>query len=467
MRLQFLGATQNVTGSRFLLETPGARVLVDCGLYQERDLRYRNWDPFPVPPASLTAVLLTHAHLDHCGYLPRLVRDGFRGPVHATAASGEIARILLEDAARLQEEDAAFKIRRHERERRRGPRPVVPLYTQADAEACCKHLAPVAYREPVPVAEGVTATFHDAGHILGSASVQVRFRAGRDERSIVFSGDVGRWNRPILEDPEPCPAADYVVVESTYGDRLHETAEDIAARLAAIITSTRARGGNVLVPSFAIERAQEVLYHLNELLQADRIPHLTVFVDSPMAATITELYEQHPELMDEEMRAMLQARHSPFRFPGLTMVRSVEESKGINHIQGTVVIIAGSGMCTGGRIKHHLVNNISRRESTVLFVGYQAAGTLGRLILDGVPEVRILGETRAVRARIEQIHGFSAHADRDELLRWLGSPRPHPSRRVFVTHGEPAAAHSFAEQLERQTRWPTAVPKYGEDVVLA
>jgi metallo-beta-lactamase family protein len=466
IRLKFLGAAENVTGSRYLLETGGTRLLIDCGLYQERDLNARNWEPFPVPPASINAVLLTHAHLDHCGYLPRLTRDGFRGAVYGTAATAEIAKIALLDSARIQEEDAAFKQKRHAREERKGPHPEIALYGPGDVETCCRHLEPVVCDRPLQVGEGVEAIFVGAGHILGATSILVRVRDGAAARTIVFSGDIGRWDRPILRDPVPCPPADYVVMESTYGDRVHEGTEAIADRLASAITATRQRGGNIIIPSFAIERLQDVLYYLNALLQADRIPHLMVFADSPMAVSVTEVFERHADEFDDEMRRLLRERQSPFHFPGLKMVRTPDESKAINHIQGTVVVIAGSGMCTGGRIKHHLVNNIARPESTVLFVGYQAVGTLGRLIVDGLKNVRILGQTYPVRAQIEQLHGFSAHADRNELLRWLAGGNGLAPRRVFVTHGEPEAAAQFAATIRKERNWATTVPKYGEEAVL-
>jgi len=465
VKLSFMGAAQNVTGSRYLVEAGDLRFLVDCGLYQERELRGRNWDPFTVPPDSLDFVLLTHAHLDHCGLLPKLAREGFRGRVYCTAATAEIARIMLLDSAKLQEEDAEFKRRRHEREGRRGPYPEVPLYNQEDAEAALPLFSPVHYDEPVALGDGVEATFHDAGHILGSSSIEVAVSHNGERRTIVFSGDVGRWDKPILRDPDPVEEADYVVVESTYGDRLHPASPDIGEQLCEVVASTREAGGNLVIPSFALERAQEVLYHLNNLLIEDRIPHVVVFLDSPMAVGVTGVFEHHPELFDEEMIGLIRERRSPFDFPGLTMVRTVDESKAINHITGTVVIIAGSGMCTGGRIKHHLVSNISRPESTVLFVGYQAMGTLGRQIVDGDKEVRILGQSYPVRARIAQISGFSAHADRDGLLRWLSALHRAP-RHLFVTHGETEVARHFGELVREKMGWDTSVPAYRDGVVL-
>jgi metallo-beta-lactamase family protein len=457
--LNFLGAARNVTGSRYLLEYDGKRIMIDCGLYQERDLRSRNWDTFQVPPGSIDAILLTHAHLDHCGMLPRLVKKGFKGKVHATGATLEIARIALMDSAHLLMEDAEFKKRRHELEDRRGPYPEEPLYTTKDALDCFPLLEGVEYDKPLALGYGLEAVFHDAGHILGSSMVELRATREGEKRKIIFSGDIGRWDKPILKDPTVFEEADYVVMESTYGDRLHEDRKDIDTALEDVIQSTRKRGGNVVIPSFAIERAQEVLYRLNTLLLDDRIPHMMVFIDSPMAVRVTEVFKRHHELYDQEMRELVSEGHSPFRFPSLKMVGSVHESKSINHIKGTVVIIAGSGMCTGGRIKHHLVNNITRPQSTILFVGYQAVGTLGREIVDGAQEVRILGKTYPVKARITQIHGFSAHADRGELLRWASGIKEAP-RHVFITHGEPEASESFSEYLGGRTGWPVSVPHY-------
>ena len=463
--MRFLGAARNVTGSKFLVEANGLRVLVDCGLYQERDLRARNWEEFPVAPDSIDAVLLTHAHLDHCGLLPKFVREGFRGKIYCTAATAEIARIILLDAAHLQEEDAEFKRRRHEREGRKGPYPEIPLYRTEDAQKVFPLFRTLDYRQPVQLSEAVRATFYNAGHVIGSAMIMLNINEKGKETSILFSGDVGRKGKPILTDPTTFERADYVLVESTYGDRVHEPFPHIEERLAEIINTTKQAGGNVIIPSFALERSQEVLYHLNELLLADKIPHLLVFLDSPMAIRITEVFREHPELFDTEMIERLRQHSSPFDFPGLKMTETTEESKSINHIRGTVIVIAGSGMCTGGRVKHHLVNNITREESTVLFVGYQAVGTLGRIIVDGADEVRILGQKYPVRARIVQLHGLSAHADRDELFEWLSALKESP-KDVFVIHGEPDSANSFRDFITEKTGWSVSVPDYNDEVVL-
>ena len=467
LRLRFLGAAQNVTGSCFLLEINDARIMVDCGLYQEREFKSRNWAPFLVEPASVDAVLLTHAHLDHCGLLPKLVRDGFRGKIYCTEATAEITQITLLDSAHLQEEDAEIKKWRHDREGRKGPFPEVPLYTVDDAKASLPLFSPVKYEEPLFIGNGnqIKVTFCDAGHVLGSSMIKVGLQAGGEKRNLVFSGDIGRWHRPIVQDPTSIDEVDYLVVESTYGDRVHEAVADIGNRLADIINATHRAGGNIVVPSFALERSQEMLYYMNQLLLENRIPHLMVFLDSPMAISITEVFKNHSELFDRDMAELVLKKKSPFSFPNLVMTQTTEESKAINHIKGSVMIIAGSGMCAGGRIKHHLVSNISRRESTILFVGYQAVGTLGRQLIDGVKKVRILGNYHPVKAKIEQIHGFSSHADRNELLNWLSGLKKAP-RRVFVVHGEDKSATSFGNLLKEKTRWDVTIPQYGTEAVL-
>lgn len=463
-RISFLGASRNVTGSRTLVQAGRTRVLVDCGLHQERQFKDRDFKPFPVPPDSINAVVLTHAHLDHCGYLPKLVREGFRGKVYCTPATAEVAQIVMLDSGFLHEEDARHKRKRHKRQGRKAKFSYEPLYTKADAEVAGKHFRSVKLRTPIKVGKGVTAEFRNAGHILGSSSV--RLTLGKNApRSVLFSGDVGRPNKPIIRDPVQFNSADYVVMESTYGDRTHGPEEDIASQIAEVVNDTVSRGGNLLIPSFAIERAHEVLYYLNELMRQKRIPRLMTFLDSPMAQKVTKVFQRHPELFDEEMKALVAEGHSPFRFPQLVLSRTADESKAINTIAGTVIVIAGSGMCVGGRIKHHLLQNIHRPESTVLFVGYQADGTLGRQILNGKTPVRIFGTEHEVRARVLRIGGFSAHADREELLAWLRGLKGKP-RRVYVTHGEDDAATALADHIKQALGLDVQVPDYRNEYVL-
>jgi len=465
IKLKFLGAAQNVTGSRHLLQANGISLLVDCGLYQERQFRARNWDPFPMKPDSIDAVLLTHAHLDHCGLLPKLVKEGFTGKIYCNAATVEIAKIILLDSAKIQEEDAEHKRKRHERKGRKGPYPEIPLYTTADAEACFPLFSPVRYREAVALGDGVEATFYDAGHVLGSSIIRVKVRWNGQERIILFSGDIGRPDRPIVCDPTVFDKADYVLIEATYGDRVHKDTEDVKKMIAQVINSTKKAGGNIITPSFALERSQEVLYYINELLLEKKIPQLKIFLDSPMASKITEVFQHHPELFDEEMTEFVKRHKSPFDLPGLKLAGTANESKAINDAKGTVMVIAGSGMCTGGRVKYHLISNITRPESTIMFVGYQAIGTLGRKIVDGAKEVRILGRIYPVKAKVVRINGFSAHADKDELLKWLRELEA-PPRKIFVVHGEADSARSFGDYIAKQTGWDVSVPAYQDEIIL-
>ena len=465
LKISFLGAAGNVTGSRHLLEVNGTKILVDCGFYQERDFKHRNWDPFPIPPAEIDAMLLTHAHLDHCGLIPKLVKEGFKGKIYCNPATAEIAKIIMLDSAHIQEEDAKYKQKRHKKEGRTVPHEVKPLYRQEDAFECFPQLTPVNYETPVNITDGIEATFYDAGHILGASIIRVKANLNGESRSVVFSGDIGREDRPILQDPTVLHHADYVVIESTYGDRVHESYTGVKDDFCEIINATHACGGNIVIPSFSVERAQELLYYLNELTIEKRIPHIMTFLDSPMAVKVTEVFKDHPELFDKETVKLLIDDHSPFEFAGLKMTRKTAESKAINQIKGTVMIIAGSGMCTGGRIKHHLANNIERPESTILFVGYQAFGTLGRRLMEGEKEVRILGQMYPVKARVASIHGFSGHADKNELLDWLTSLTKGP-KHTFIVHGEQKVSEKFAKFVTEKTGWKTTVPKYQQTITL-
>lgn len=459
--LGFHGAAGNVTGSCYLLQANGMKILIDCGLYQEHDLKARNWQNFPVSPYKVDAVILTHAHLDHCGRLPRLVRNGYNGPIYCTAATAEISRIVMEDCGKINEEDAEFKRKRHEREGRQGPFKDEPLYTEEDAEEVAQYFVPVDYGRKVEVGTGIVLEFILVGHILGAAACRVTITQGDETRTIVFSGDVGRWDMPILQDPAAVGKADYLLIESTYGNRLHGETKSIPDELARVVNETSDAGGNLVIPSFAVERTQELLYFLAQLSAEKRIPNLRIFLDSPMASKVNTVFIRHPYLFDSDT---IKLAHT-LRVSNVTLVRSSAESKAINHIRGSVIIISGSGMCTGGRIKHHLFHNIARPESTILFVGYQASNTLGRQIIDGAKQVRIQGEQCDVEARVERISGFSAHADKHELLHWMDTIDGTP-RKVFVTHGEPDAAQALRQEIQDKKGWDAVVPEYQQTVQL-
>lgn len=465
MKIKFLGAAGNVTGSKFLAETRGSRILVDCGLYQERNLQDRNWENLAVSPASIKNVLLTHGHLDHCGYLPKLVKEGFNGNIFCTLPTQEIAQIVLLDAARIQEEDAVTKKTRHHNENRRGPHPEIPLYTVEDAKKVFPLFKTIPYEEQIRVSPDAKAIFHDVGHILGAATIELEIDDGKRKKTVIFSGDIGRWDRPLLNDPVIPGKADCVLMESTYGDRRHEEPNVAVERLRKIIVETQNAGGNVVVPTFATERAQDLLYYLSGLMRNGRIPAVPVFIDSPMAIDITEIFKKSVYYLDEETKELIRKGASPFSFPLLNIARTAEESKAINFKKGTSVILSGSGMCTGGRVKHHLKHNINRTESTVLFVGYQAPGTLGRELLNGAGNVRIFGENYPVRAKIESIEGFSGHADRNELLRWISGFKKTPEK-ILVIHGEKETAIRFADTLRGNLKNSVSVPEYLQEVEL-
>lgn len=465
MRLHFLGANQQVTGSRYLLEAGGLRVLIDCGLFQERRFLERNWDTPPFDPRSVDVGLLTHAHLDHTGLLPRLAGAGLDCPIHCTEPTADLAEIVVLDAAKIQEEDARYKRKRHRKENRKGPRPVVPLYTMEEAKKIPPMLQGTTYGRPLQLNDNVTATFHEAGHILGSAMLDITVTQQKTTRRLLFSGDLGQHDKPLIDDPTHHEGADYVIMESTYGNRDHRDEGDVAARLADIVNDTAQRGGNLVIPTFAIERAQELVYHIGRLRRADHIPDLPVYLDSPMAVDVTEVFRKSRAYLDAETHRLFAEGEPPLRYPGLKLVRSVEGSMKINGAGGTSIIMSASGMCTAGRIKHHLKRNITRSDSTILFVGFQAEGTLGRHILRGAEEVRIHGRPHRIRARIAQIHGFSAHGDRSDLLDWLGGFRRTPEQ-LFLTHGEEDAAAALAVTIREKLGWGATVPEYGHVATL-
>jgi len=426
------GAARRVTGSCHLLRFGKFSLLVDCGLFQgSAEEEHANAEPFGFDPASIDALLLTHAHLDHCGRLPRLVREGFRGRVYATSATRDLARVVMLDAASLQEEEARGPWHGG---RRQGEEATPPLYTIDDAlHALDYFTGPVGYGETVTLAPGVEAQFLDAGHILGSASLLLTFDDGESMRRVVFSGDQGHPGRPLLRTPVPAPPAEYVVMETTYGDRPHRSLHDTVDELYRAIRDTLARHGNVVIPTFALERAQEILYYLHRGIQDGHIPSYTpVFLDSPMAISATDIFRRHPECFDDGFLEELRGG-DPFSMPKLHFTRETTDSMAINRVEGGAVILAGAGMCNGGRIRHHLKHNLWRQRASVVFVGYAAHGTLARQIVDGAKTVRIFGEEIDVRAQVWTINGFSAHADQRALLRWLGDS---PRRQVLLVHGE-------------------------------
>jgi len=459
--VSFLGAARNVTGSRHLFEADGVRVLVDAGLYQERQNAAHNWEDFAVAPSELDAVILTHAHIDHAGWLPRLVRLGYRGLVYCSRATAEIAPIVLFDAQRLQAEDVEWKRKRHEREGRTSIFPIEALYEEEDVEATQQALSGQEFGHRVEVAKGVTATFYPSGHILGASMVLLEHAASG--KRVLFSGDLGRKGRPLMPDPWDPPEADLVVVESTYGDRLHDDSEDVTTQLEHVIRRTIKRRGTLLIPCFAVERAQELLYHLQRLRRGGRIASVPIFLDSPMAVSLLNVFRHHPEALDELSRDRLAHGDSPFSLPELKLCSSRDDSKRINELEGPAIIIAGSGMCNGGRIKHHLNRHLSREDSTLLFVGYQASGTLGRLLLDGASEVRLFNQYLPVNLEVAQIQGFSGHADRNELLDWLGR-MPNGPKHVAVVHGGSSVTEHFAQDVRSRFGCAVAVPSFRDRV---
>jgi metallo-beta-lactamase family protein len=457
--LQFLGAAGTVTGSKFLVRDGATQVLLDCGLFQGvKALRERNWKPLPFVAQELDAVVLSHAHVDHSGALPLLVKRGFRGSIYCTAGTADLLEVMLLDAARLQEEEASFA-NRHGYSKHH---PALPLYTTADAEKALRLLAPRPRGDSFVVRHGTSARFRQAGHILGSSTVELRLAGSSD--TLVFSGDLGRWKRPILHDPELVTRADVLLLEATYGDRVHRS--DATAELARVINETVERGGVLIVPAFAVGRTQELLWAIRKLEDDDRIPVLPVYVDSPMAVNVTDIYARHPEEHDLEMRLLTDARRSPLSSHRVELVRTVEGSRALNERSGPMIVIAGSGMATGGRVLHHLHRRLPDERSTVLLCGFQAAGTRGRALEEGAKSIRLHGEDVVVRARVASLDGFSAHADRNDLVRWLRGFRMAP-REVYLVHGEPQACESLAELIRTQVGWRVRIAADGEVVELA
>lgn len=461
--IRFLGAAQTVTGSMHLLEVGSSSLLVDCGMVQGRRRQsiQSNRNP-PRAAVDAGAVVLTHAHIDHSGNLPGLVKAGFKGKIHCTSATADLCQYMLLDSAHIQESDAAWLNRKHGKEP--GWEEVIPLYTEADAKAAIERFEPHGYEETFSPIPGPNLSFLDAGHILGSASVVVDVATTFGPRRVVFSGDIGRRNLPILRDPTPPTDADFVVMESTYGNRVHAAVQQMQEQLAQAIESARQRGGKVLIPSFSLERTQEIVYALNQLMQDGSLAPIPVYLDSPLAVSLTEVFRRHEECFDAETAAFDKSHGDPFGFDMLRMVTSVEESKKLNRLGEPAVIISASGMCEAGRIVHHLRNNIEDENATVLIVGYQAQHTLGRRLVEGRDKVRIFGVERDVLAKVRVLNAFSAHADRDELL-WWASACGKNVRKFFLVHGDPDQCEALGKHLKAQGR-QAHVPSLGESVEL-
>ena len=460
MKIRFLGAARTVTGSCFHLISNGLQVLVDCGMYQGKNSDEINKLPFPFDSEKIDYLLLTHAHLDHSGLIPKLVASGFRGRIITTTATADLVEIMLYDSAHIQEKDAEWLTKKSFRA---GKDEVFePLYTSEDVAASIPFFDRKTYRVIESLGDGIKYRFVDAGHILGSGSLELWFQGIGGEKKIVFSGDVGKNENPIINDPEHVVEADYVLVESTYGNRFHKSMDESIDEMVDAIKTTFKKGGNVLFPAFAIGRTQDILYILNRLIKTGRLRDVDVYVDSPLADKATKIYMAHPEFFDAEAVNLFKFRTADGM--RLHFTTSVEESQKINKIKSGAIIIAGSGMCEGGRIRHHFKHNLWRPECSVIFTGFQVRGTLGRLIVDGIKNVRVLGEEMAVRAKVYTIGGFSAHADQKELLEWLGSFQGKPE--VFIVHGEESVSLAFEKIVQEKLGFKTRVPSKGEEFEL-
>ena len=461
MKITFLGATHEVTGSCYYIEAAGFRFLVDYGMEQGNDC-FEN-QPIPVPPADLDFMLLTHAHIDHSGLIPKLFAEGFRGDIYATEATADLCSIMLRDSAHIQEFEAEWRNRKGKRQ---GKEEYVPLYTMADALEAVTHLRGEPYNMNIKVRDGIRARFVDAGHLLGSASIELWLTEGDVEKKLVFSGDIGNTDQPLINDPTYLKEADYVIMESTYGDRSHgEEKPDYVGELARVIQRTFDRGGNVVIPSFAVGRTQEMLYFIRLIKEQKLIrghDNFTVHIDSPLAIEATTIFDKHyMDCFDEEARKLVEKGINPIRFPGLKIAITSEDSRSINEDDRPKVIISASGMCDAGRIKHHLKHNLWRKDSTILFVGYQATGTMGRALLEGAKEVKLFGEQIAVAAEITSLPGLSGHADNAGLMKWASSFSENPPQHVFVTHGEDTVTEFFAERLRNELGYQADAPYSG------
>jgi metallo-beta-lactamase family protein len=459
-KLTFLGAAGTVTGSKYLVEAEGKRLLIDCGLFQGlKELRLRNWNPLPEKPATFDWCLLTHAHLDHTGYLPRLVRDGFRGPIYADAATIELCTILLADSAHLQEEDAD-KAERGGYSKHAKP---LPLYTREDVAPVLKAMQEIPRAAPFTISPQFTVKPHDAGHIVGSSSLELTITENGKKTVVLFSGDVGRYNNAILKDPEPPPACDVLLCESTYGDRDHPSGAPEDA-LADVVNRVAKRGGQIVIPAFAVDRTQTLLYIIRKLETSKRIPHLPVYMDSPMAISVTDIYLRHHEDHDPRFTAD-EKNGNPLDAHNVNYMRTVDDSKKINDVKTPAIIISASGMATGGRVLHHIARLAPDPKNAILLAGFQAEGTRGRALEDGTKTLRIHGQDVPVAAEVINLRQFSAHAGQSELMRWLGG-MPAAPRRAYMTHGEPQASAALKAKIESTLNWKVELPRYLETVEL-
>lgn len=458
MKIEFVGGAGTVTGSSYILKSRDFTVMVDCGMFQgKRELKERNYLNLIYAPGEVDALLLTHAHIDHSGLIPKLVKEGFKNKIFATDATVDLCSIMLPDSAHIQEMDNEWINRK---QKKMGREQTPSLYTMEDAQNALQYFVPVKYGQIVEVHPKIKARFMDAGHILGSSFIELWVEEGGKTTKIVFSGDVGSNDQAIIRDPERASEADILLIESTYGDRLHKSKADTYEEFKKIILESYNKKGNIVIPSFAIERTQEIIFTLGKLFKANELPPIPVFIDSPLAISATEIFKKNKNLFDEEIMADLMSGDNPLEFKNLHYTRKTEESRALNDEKG-VIIISASGMCTAGRIKYHLMNNLYRPESSIIFVGFQADGTLGRKIIDGEKRVKVYGEDVIVRANIHTLGGFSAHADRDNLLKWMESIK-NDKLKVFVVHGEEHASSSFAESIREKFNYETCVPKWGE-----
>ena len=469
MKISFLGATKIVTGSNFLIETKNTKFLIDCGMFQgNKSINRMNYEPFGFDPKKIDFMVLSHAHIDHSGRIPKLVKEGFNGDIYCTKATADLCSIMLPDSGHIQEMENEWDNRKRKRS---GEKLREPLYTVKEAEESLRYFRPVLYDQKIEVNEEIVLRFRDAGHILGSSIIELWIKEDNKKAKLVFSGDLGRKDRPILRDPSLIEETDYLIIESTYGNRLHPPSKDDAKKLISIINTTARRGGNVVIPSFAVERAQDIIYELNKyyteyIKNEDQVfLKVPVYIDSPLTVSATEIFLRNPDCFDEESLKLIKIGNNPLDFPNLKFTKTTEESKQLNIIKESKVIISASGMCTAGRIKHHLKHNLWRRESSIVFVGYQAEGTLGRRIKEGEKVVKIFGEEIRVNAEIYSLEGFSGHADRDGLMWWMRSFKNKP-KKIFIVHGEEQSTKEISKRIEEELKIKTHIPELGESLFI-